>query len=207
MRGQEGRPTTDQVMDGRFEDEPEQGRAAIVPHTPERAAMVRPQAPQPTQGPAAQMTPAMTSAETDVLFRELALAQLKFGEVVKTRTATIRANFSYKFANLSDVCAAVMPALKEHGIVPIQVPRVNRVVVRLVHGPSGQWIEGALPLVLPDHGADVQRLGSAITYVRRYLLCTMLGIVAADEDDDGAAANARPTMGTRRQEREPGDDG
>ena len=77
------------------------------------------------------------------------------------------------------------------------MPRVNRVVVRLVHGPSGQWIEGALPLVLPDHGADVQRLGSAITYVRRYLLCTMLGLVAADEDDDGAAATARPTMGTR----------
>lgn len=154
----------------------------------------------PTQAQIAAAGP-RTSEGTDIIYREIALAQLEFGEVTKTRTATIRRDFSYKYANLADVTAAIMPALKAHGLVPMQIPMGNRVYVRIIHGPSGQWIEGGLPLVLPDHGADVQRLGSALTYVRRYLLCMMLGIVAGDEDDDGAeatAANAR--RGAQRAE-------
>ncbi len=200
MRGENGRPGAAREGEDELErtdatsrDEP----TGLVRRTDAPLVREMPRAMQPHQAPAAAMTPAMTSDKTDDLFRELALAQLEFGEVVKTRTATIRRDFSYKYANLNDVCVAVMPALRAHSIVPIQIPRLNRVVVRLVHGPSGQWIEGALPLVLPDHGADVQRLGSAITYVRRYLLCMMLGIVAADEDDDGATAAQRPSMGTR----------
>ncbi len=132
-----------------------------------------------------------TSEDIDVIARELAMAQVEFGDVTKTRKAVITkgaTRYEYMYANLADVTAVVMPALKAHGIVPMQIPMGDRVYVRLLHGPSGQWIEGGLPLVLPDYGADVQRLGSALTYMRRYLLCMMLGIVAGDEDDDGNAA-------------------
>jgi hypothetical protein len=154
----------------------------------------RPRAPaqQPVATPPAVTAGPRMSEQTDVLFRELALAQAEFGEVVKTREAVITkgaTRYTYMFANLADVCKAIMPALARRGIIPLQIPMGNRVYVRIVHGPSGQWMEGGLPLVLPDHGADVQRMGSALTYVRRYLLCTMLGVVAADdEDDDGGAA-------------------
>jgi hypothetical protein len=129
-----------------------------------------------------------TSDSTEELYRALAMAQLEFEPVEKKRD---NLHFKSKYANLSDVTAAIMPALKKHGLVPMQIPMGDRVYVRIVHGPSAQWIEGGLPLALPDRGSDVQRMGSAITYVRRYLLCMMLGIVAQDEDDDGQAAVAR----------------
>jgi ERF superfamily len=151
----------------------------------------------PAQQPAAQRPGPRTSEDTDILFAEIAAAHAEFGELTKTRTANIesrnRGSYSYKYANLTDVMQAIGPALKRHHLVPLQIPMGDKVFVRLIHGPSGQWIEGGLPLVLPDYGADIQRLGSALTYVRRYLLTMLLGIVADDaEDDDGAAAMPQP---------------
>ncbi len=150
----------------------------------------------------------MTSDDTDVLFAQLVKAQMAFAPVVKTRLAKIRPGFEYMFANLADVDEAVTPALRANGIIALQIPRGNRLVIRIVHGESGQWIEGGLPLVLPDYGGDMQRLGSALTYLRRYLLCTMLGVVAGDEDDDGGEARrtsgAQPKPGERGTPVRPG---
>jgi hypothetical protein len=57
-------------------------------------------------------------------------------------------------------------------------------VTRLLHG-SGQWIQdGGVPLIPSKQ--DMQGLGSALTYSRRYGLMAMVGI--APEDDDGNAA-------------------
>jgi hypothetical protein len=50
----------------------------------------------------------------------------------------------------------------------------------------GQWFRSDMPLPL---GVPPQELGSFITYYRRYALSAMLGI-AAEDDDDGAAAQA-----------------
>jgi hypothetical protein len=50
---------------------------------------------------------------------------------------------------------------------------------------SGQWISSELPLQVFE---KVQQLGSEITYLRRYTLSSLLGIVT-DDDDDGKMAN------------------
>lgn len=167
-------------------------RATDTPSVRERETIApivrqRPDAPLalPQPGP-------RTSDTTGALFLAIAIAQASFGEVVKTRTADVRSAkgaYSYKYANLSDVMRAIDKPLRDNGLVPMQIPMGNKVYVRIVHGPSGEWIEGGLPLALPDYGSDIQRLGSALTYMRRYLLTMMLGIVADDaEDDDGAVA-------------------
>jgi hypothetical protein len=126
-----------------------------------------------------------TSAQTDALYMALAEAQMEYGRVEKTRP---NEHFKSRYANLGDVMDAVLPALKKHGLVPMQIPAGNRLYVRIIHGPSGQWIEGSLQIVPPDSRGGIQALGSALTYTRRYLLTMMLGIVAFDEDDDGNAA-------------------
>ena len=46
--------------------------------------------------------------------------------------------------------------------------------------------DGGVPLILIKN--DMQGLGSAITYARRYGLMAAVGIAAEDEDDDGARA-------------------
>ena len=90
----------------------------------------------------------------------------------------------YKYLTLHTLHEAVMPLLTKHGLVWITKPEHDGLVYRLKH-TSGQEIEGGMPL----HGVhDMQTLGSAITYARRYALVSVLGLVA-DEDDDGAAAS------------------
>jgi hypothetical protein len=128
-----------------------------------------------------------TSHGTDAVVGALCRAQMSYGKVVKTRRADAGARGSYTYANLADVAEAVMPALRDQGLFVMQVPSGDVLVTRVVHGESGQWIEGSMPLIKPDTRGGVQALGSALTYMRRYSLTAMLGIVP-EEDDDGASA-------------------
>ena len=51
---------------------------------------------------------------------------------------------------------------------------------------SGEWM--GQEMTVPVTKADAQGAGSAITYMRRYALAAVLGIVQAD-DDGNAASN------------------
>jgi hypothetical protein len=177
------------VTEGEYDEQTGEVRQAAPLAVREEAPVARQgQAPaqRPAQGqqPVAPMGPRTTDA-TGELYMALARAQMNFGKVEKTRPND---HFKSKYANLADIMEAVLPALKEEQLVPMQIPAGNRLFVRLVHGPSGQWIEGSLQIVPPDSRGGIQALGSALTYTRRYLLTMMLGIVAFDEDDDGGAA-------------------
>ncbi len=98
-------------------------------------------------------------------------------------------HFKSKFADLASVRDTVIPALSANGIAVVQALGDNCVMTRILHA-SGQWIESACPI---PPGADMQKMGSAITYARRYSLSAICGI-AADEDDDAEA-----TVQTRAQ--------
>jgi hypothetical protein len=67
----------------------------------------------------------------------------------------------------------------------------GHLVTRLYCGE--QWIEGETKLALDTSTGrtPVQALGSAITYLRRYVLSSMVG-VAPDDDDDGEGTRAIP---------------
>lgn len=83
-----------------------------------------------------------------------------------------------------------MPALNAAGIAVVQPVEQwaddLAVVTRFIHGASGETLETPMPLLLGKR--DMQGLGSAITYARRYGLMALAGI--APEDDDGNAAAA-----------------
>jgi len=120
----------------------------------------------------------------------LAAAQSEMGKALKQ---SANPHFRSKYADLGSVMDACLPALNEHGISviqPIESGETYSVVKTiLTHGESDTSIECAVPLMLGKQ--DMQGLGSAITYARRYGLMAMAGI--APEDDDGnAAAKAAP---------------
>jgi hypothetical protein len=108
------------------------------------------------------------------------------GEEAEVETKTGR-KYRYRFADLADVSAVVLPRLGEVGLAWMTRPTVidGRFVLayELMH-TSGDSRTGEYPL--PAQGLP-QELGSAITYARRYTLCCVTG-VAPDRDDDGAAA-------------------
>jgi len=63
-----------------------------------------------------------------------------------------------------------------------------QLITTLVHA-SGQWVKSYMPVIQAK--ADIQSLGSALTYCRRYSLSAICGI-STDEDDDGEKSMARP---------------
>jgi hypothetical protein len=149
----------------------------------------------------------------------LAAAQAGFAPVAKNRTATVTPKdggrgFTFDYADLASVLAAVMPSLTKNGLAVLQPVTNDGGVVRvqtwLIHGTSGEWIR-TKPLAL-EGGRDQKALGIATTYLRRYQVSALLSIAPEDDVDDGfetqertpAAAARRPPPADRSLE--PGED-
>jgi hypothetical protein len=131
------------------------------------------------------MTDLIWEGERAPLAKALVAAQ-KATEAVKK--ASTNPAFKSKYADLSVVVEAVVPALNAAGVSVLQFPAFNgelvSVATTLLH-ESGSSVTATLHL--RPSKLDAQGVGSAITYARRYALMAMTG--AAPEDDDGAAAS------------------
>jgi ERF superfamily len=88
-----------------------------------------------------------------------------------------------KYASLDAVLGAVEPSLLTNGLTLSHTVDSGRLITRLYH-TSGDFLESSFSL--PEL-SDPQKLGSIISYYRRYAVCGLLS-VTADEDDDGNAA-------------------
>ena len=134
-----------------------------------------------------------TSDDTSNIAKSLVEFQRKVPAIPKKRTAKVPTKsggeYSYKYADLSDILAAISEPLAAQGLAVSQSAFNGEggvgVTTVLLH-TSGEQIN-ADPLVMPLQGATAQAIGSAITYARRYALCSILGI-SAEEDDDGKLA-------------------
>jgi len=120
-----------------------------------------------------------TSETIGDLANALAKAQ---GQMKNATLNKTNPHFKSKYADLAAIRDAVVPILSANGIAVVQGLDGLTVWTRLMHG-TNQWIESSM--TIPN--GQMQELGSAITYARRYTLSAICGI-AADEDDDGNAA-------------------
>jgi len=124
-------------------------------------------------------------------------------EVQKTElfaiTDSVNPYHNSKYADLSSVWSAIRKPLTDNGLSILQTTEPYEggvtVVTTLLH-VSGESIETRLSAKVPTkkdkNGQDisnVQSLGSAITYLRRYSLAAMIGVCPAD--DDGEVAMGR----------------
>ena len=132
-----------------------------------------------------------TKAAHKSIAAALAAAQMEMGRALKSAK---NPHFKSKYADLSSVMDACMPALTSHGIAVTQpVRREDGEIVLftiLHHAETDETLDdGGLPLIVNKR--DMQGLGSALTYARRYGLMSMAGI-APDDDDGNAAVQAAP---------------
>lgn len=121
----------------------------------------------------------------DQLATALAAFQADMPIVPKSHTATVRSDkgsYTYTYADLADVSAAAMPLLAKHGLSFVTLPSSGQLTGILLHS-SGQTLTASLPV----SGGTPQQIGSSLTYMRRYLLGCMTGVVT-DDDDDGQTA-------------------
>ena len=111
----------------------------------------------------------------------------------KARIETSRGSYSYSYAPLDQIMEAIRPLLGELGLSVSWWSRVEpqRVVVfcRIAHVLGYSESSGEISMPIPDAqerggGSPAQRVGSALTYARRYSLLQVTGL--APEDDDNA---------------------
>lgn len=123
------------------------------------------------------------------LFEALAKAQADFESVTATNRVTFK-NVDFKFAPLSDILAAVRPALNKYGLTLTQqtkhIPFGNangvKVVTTLLHESGVSYDIESVPVFYNVN--DIKNLGAQVTYLRRYEVKTLLGIEADSEELD-----------------------
>lgn len=141
------------------------------------------------------------------LAKALVAAQAEFPAIARNCTAkvTMKAGGTYTFdyADLPSVLAAVKPVLQRHGLTMLHCvvshDGINWLRSKLLHA-SGESIEAEV--AIPFDGARIQELGSAITYMRRYQTLAMLDICADDDDDANAADGNKAEIDRREPKRQ-----
>jgi len=125
---------------------------------------------------------------------ELAAALSKAqGEMQAAIKDKINPFFKSSYADLGSVWDAARPVLSKYGLCVMQTtemtPDISRIIMvtTLAH-TSGQWMKSYLPLNPSKN--DSQGIGAALTYLRRYSLSAIVGVVC-DDDDDGETAAGR----------------
>jgi ERF superfamily len=123
----------------------------------------------------------------------LIAAKAQFNPIHKNK---INPHFNFKYATLDEILEAIAPALLANNLLLIQptIAKDNSTVLKtiLIHAESGEQLESEL--TIPTI-ADPQKLGAAMTYYRRFSICSLLAI-APDDDDDGTTAKATATVKT-----------
>ena len=123
---------------------------------------------------------------------ELTKALIQFHKDVDKIEKNARANYG-KFADLANVLSTVTPALLKNDLILVQTFLEDSLVTILRH-VGGEEISSVTKLVTCDGRNATQEWGKAVTYQRRYSICSILGIVA-DMDMDGESIEpAKPDL-------------
>ena len=121
----------------------------------------------------------------------LIAAKAQFKPIHKNK---VNPHFKSKYATLDEILEAIAPALLANNLLLIQptIVKDNSTVLKtiLIHAESGEQLESELTIPAIT---DPQKLGAAMTYYRRFSICSLLAI-APDDDDDGTTAKATTTV-------------
>jgi len=113
---------------------------------------------------------------------ELTKSLIKFHQQVDKIDKNARGNYG-KFADLANVLSTITPALNANGLVITQTFLEDSLVTTLRH-VSGESESSTTKLYMADGRNVTQEWGKAVTYQRRYAICSIVGLVA-DMDTDG----------------------
>lgn len=124
----------------------------------------------------------MQSENINELATALSKAQSEIGNALEDKA---NPHFRSKYASLASLWSACRTALTKNGLSVIQCPHVVAdhvyLTTKLLHS-SGQWIESTMPVLSAK--TTPHAMGSALTYMRKYSLASMIGIAPGDQDDD-----------------------
>jgi ERF superfamily len=153
-----------------------------------------------------------SSESVAALASALAKAQAQLVNPEKSLIATIRtgatgeAGRTFRYAPLSSGLDIVRKTLGQHEIATIQTTAIDHasglvnLTTVLAHA-SGEWIASDWPVCPIADMASPQRMGTALTYARRYALFTLVGIAGEDDLDAPDLGGCAPRAGDLSQDR------
>lgn len=141
------------------------------------------------------------SAEINELVAAISLAQAEIKDALKDSTNPM---FKSKYADLSAVWNACREALTKNKLAitqPVYSMNDDYYMCTLLAHASGQFLRTDVKLkAVGNRGTnEIQALGSAITYMRRYEMGAVLGIVTEVDDDGNATGQAEQKKPGARQ--------
>src|SRR4030042_2082296 len=118
------------------------------------------------------------------IYQKIAALKKEVGKMSKDLTNPF---FKSKYFDVNQLLNHVEPLAEKHGLLIIQPITNNKVSTNIIDIESGEVVTSELELTGIK---DPQKVGSEITYYRRYTLQSLLALQA--EDDDANAATIKP---------------
>lgn len=115
------------------------------------------------------------------LLKSLSEAKKEIGKISKDSTNPF---FKSKYFDINRLLETIEPILFKHGLLVLQPVKSNKVYSEIYHIESGDVFQSYIEL--PNLN-DPQKLGSAITYYRRYTLQSLLSLQSEDDDANKAS--------------------
>ena len=115
------------------------------------------------------------------IYKKLLKVQKEVGAISKDSKNPF---FKSKYFDINSLIQHVEPILTKHGLLLIQPIKEGNQGSVIFDSETGENVDSWLELPKLN---DPQKLGSAVTYYRRYTLCSLLALQA--EDDDAKAAS------------------
>lgn len=109
--------------------------------------------------------------------------------------------YGYLYADLPAIFKVINPLLAKNGLGFSQAINGTELETIIFHIESGETLTSktAIPQGVQLKGMnDFQVLGSAITYIRRYALSAMLGLVT-DKDTDASGEQVKPKTSGKKE--------
>lgn len=129
------------------------------------------------------------------IYFKLWRAKQQIGKVSKNSK---NPHFKNNYADINALTAEVEPILLEFGLLMLQ-PIVDGYVSTIVmDAETGESVSSSMKL--PEI-QDPQKIGSAITYYRRYTLQSLLCLQTSDDDGQSASEHVKNTKPKMPQER------
>jgi len=110
------------------------------------------------------------------IYKKLLEVQKEVGAISKDSKNPF---FKSKYFDINSLIQHVEPILTKHGLLLLQPIKEGKQYSMIVDAETGESIESSLEL---PNLSDPQKLGSAVTYYRRYTLCSLLALQAEDDD-------------------------
>ena len=112
------------------------------------------------------------------VYQKLAKVKAVLNPIRKTETNPF---LKSKYFDINSLLEQVEPILQEHGLILTQPIQQGKVTTYLIDPETGDDLGSEIEL---PNIQDPQKLGSAITYYRRYTLQSLLALQALDDDGE-----------------------